>query len=71
MPLARITGFPDSEQAKASAAYLSTEKTIKGKPSAQAVLVSASSTQALKSAFSDYFADTRVFIQAMQMAVAD
>src|SRR6266571_4338178 len=61
----KVTGFPDSERARASNVYLATEKTIKDKPSAQAVLVSVESVQALRSAFPNYFADTRVFIDAM------
>lgn len=65
-----VTGFTDSEQAKASEAYLDTEKMIRGKESAQAVLVSVESIQALRSAFPNYFADTSVFLDAMSKAVA-
>lgn len=66
----KMTGFTDRQQAKASEVYLSTEKMIKEKQNAQAVLVSAGSVQALRSAFPNYFADTRVFIDAMNRAIA-
>lgn len=65
-----VTGFPDSEQAKASEAYLETEKKIRGKESAQAVLVSVESIQALRSAFPNYFADTSVFLDAVNQAIS-
>jgi hypothetical protein len=64
----KITGFDDADQAKASEVYLNTEKMIKDKPWAQAVLVSAGSVQALRSAFPNYFADTRVFLDALGRA---
>ena len=60
-----VTVFPNAEQARASDAYLETEKMIRNKPSANAVLVSVESLQALRSAFPNYFADTRVFISAV------
>lgn len=65
----KITGFTTSGQAKASETYLSTEKMIRDKPNLQAVLVSAHSLQALRSAFPNYFADTRVFIKAVNEAL--
>jgi len=65
-----VTGFPDSARAKASDEYLDTERKIKDKPTAQAVLVSVESIQALRGAFPNYFADTRVFINAVDYAVS-
>lgn len=65
----KVTAFSSTQQAKASDLYLSTEKMIKDKPEAQAVLVSVESLQALRSAFPNYFADTRVFINAVNQAV--
>jgi hypothetical protein len=66
----KITGFPNTRQAKASETYLATERMIKDKPHLQAVLVSASSLQSLRSAFPNYFADTRVFIDCVNDALA-
>jgi len=65
----KITGFASARQAKASETYLATERMIKDKPTHQAVLVSAHSLQSLRSAFPNYFADTRVFIDAVNIAV--
>ena len=66
----KITVFPSEEQAKASEVYLSTEKMISARPGAQAVLVSVNSLQALKSAFPNYFADTRVFVDAVNQGLS-
>ena len=65
-----VTGFSSAEQAKASEVYLSTEKMIKDKPTAQAVLVSVESVHTLRTAFPNYFADTRVFIGSVKRALA-
>lgn len=65
-----VTGFTDSERAKASDEYLEAERKIRDKPTAQAVLVSVESIQALRGAFPNYFADTRVFISTMNHAVS-
>jgi len=65
----KVTGFSSHREAKASDAYLATEKMIKDKPNLQAVLVSAQSLQSLRSAFPNYFADTEVFIDAISQAL--
>ena len=65
----KVTGFSTAEQAKASEVYLSTEKMIRNKGTAQAVLVSVESLQTLRTAFPNYFADTRVFIAAVKRAL--
>lgn len=65
----KVTGFSSHKEAKASETYLSTEKAIKDKPNLQAVLVSSQSLQSLRSAFPNYFADTEVFIDAIDQAV--
>ena len=65
----KVTGFSSAKEAKASETYLSTERAIKDKPTLQAVLVSAQSVQSLRSAFPNYFADTDVFIDAINQAV--
>jgi hypothetical protein len=65
----KVTGFSSHKEAKASETYLSTEKMIRDKPNLQAVLVSALSLQSLRSAFPNYFADTEVFIDAINQAL--
>lgn len=65
----KVTGFTSHKEAKASEMYLSTERMIRDKPNMQAVLVSANSVQSLRSAFPNYFADTEVFIDAINQAV--
>ena len=65
----KVTGFSSAEQAKASEVYLSTEKMIRNRGTAQAVLVSVESIQTLRTAFPNYFADTRVFIGAVKRAL--
>ncbi|HXT69831.1 MAG TPA: hypothetical protein VN700_08745 [Vicinamibacterales bacterium] len=66
----KLTGFSSQREAKASEIYLATERMIKDKPNLQAVLVSSQSLQSLRSAFPNYFADTEVFIDAINRAVA-
>ena len=53
----------------ASHEYMETEKRIRESESAQAVLVSVLSMKGLQSAFPNYFADTRVFVDAVKRAV--
>lgn len=65
----KVTGFSNAQQARASDVYLSTEKMIKNNLTAQAVLVSTASIQTLRTAFPNYFADTRMFINAVNQAV--
>ena len=65
----KVTAFPSAQQAKASEVYLSTEKMIRDRPTAQAVLVSVGSLQSLRTAFPNYFADTTAFLQAVDSAV--
>ncbi len=54
----------------ASHEYMKEEKRISNSESAQAVLVSVQSVKGLQSAFPNYFADTRVFVNAVKRAVA-
>lgn len=63
-----MASFTDEQRAKASDEYLMAEKQIENRPSSQAVLVSVQSVQALRAAFPNYFADTRVFIEAVNRA---
>jgi hypothetical protein len=65
----KVASFTDEQRARASEEYLTAEKQIEKKPSSQAVLVSVQSVRALRGAFPNYFADTRVFIEAVNRAV--
>ena len=65
-----ISPFTDEETAMASHEYIETEKRIRQDESAQAVLVSVQSVKGLQVAFPNYFADTRVFINAVKHAVS-
>ncbi len=65
-----VKGFSDENIARASDEYITAEKGIKHKPSSQAVLVSVQSVQSLRAAFPNYFADTRVFVEAVNRAIS-
>lgn len=65
-----VTPFMPNEYRKASEEYLKTEKGIQGKEGMQAVLVSVSSLQALRSAYPNYCLDTGEFIKAVRHAIA-
>jgi hypothetical protein len=65
-----ITGFTTRELSKAANLYLETEKSIKDRPGAEAVLVSVESLDILRRAYPNYFLDTKVFIEAVKRAVA-
>jgi Region found in RelA / SpoT proteins len=64
-----ISGFKQEELPKASEAYLAMEKEIASNPAAQAVLVSVDSAHALRSAYPNYFLDTRAFLKALRFAI--
>jgi ppGpp synthetase/RelA/SpoT-type nucleotidyltranferase len=63
-----ITGFKEDESAKAQLAYSEVERTLKGKPGTDAVLVAVDSLAALQRAYPNYFADTRVFVELLKQA---
>lgn len=65
----RVTSFKKSQLEEASALYLDVERRLSG-PGAEAVLVSVDSIDALRRAYPNYFLDTRVFIDALNEAVA-
>ncbi len=65
-----IMPFTDEERARSSEQYLATEKDIENKPWAQAVLVSVQSIRSLPMAFPNFYADTRLFIDAVRRAVS-
>lgn len=57
-----VTGFKQSDSEKATAKYLEAEKKLKDLPSADVVLVSVDSVDALRRAYPNYFLDTGVFV---------
>jgi len=63
----RIRGFSDMRAAQD--AYLADEKTLKA--GQQSVLVSVDSLDAIRTAYPNYFADTRFFIQVLEEAVRE
>ena len=66
----RVTGFPNSALKAATERYLIAEKEAAQKPGAQAVLVSVKSVQALKSAYPNYYLDSRHFLAAMRVVIS-
>jgi Region found in RelA / SpoT proteins len=66
----QIMPFTDEESARASEEYLNVERDIQRRSDVQAVLVSVKSAKGLQSAYPNYFADTRTFIQAIELAIS-
>lgn len=64
-----IEGFKGGEYERASEAYLAIEKQARENKT-DAVLVSVSSLAALRRAYPNYFADTRVFVALMNQAIS-
>ncbi len=64
-----IVGYSDKELQKASDAYLTVEKQIKGS-SKDAVLVSVDSIATLRKAYPNYFLDTKMFADLVKEAIA-
>jgi ppGpp synthetase/RelA/SpoT-type nucleotidyltranferase len=65
-----ITGFAKSEGESAAQRYAQAEQQVRKKPETDAVLVSVDSINALKRAYPNYFADTRVFLMLMEQALS-
>jgi ppGpp synthetase/RelA/SpoT-type nucleotidyltranferase len=65
-----IKGYARAELERATADYLSVERSLEGRPGAEAVLVSVDSIAALQRAYPNYFLDTRAFLKALQQALA-
>ena len=61
------TGFKKDELQKASEAYLTVEKAAK--PNIHAVLVSLDSVHAIRSAYPNFYLDTKAFIEALKFAI--
>lgn len=65
-----VTAYPAEELEIATADYLKVEKLEKGGTITDAVLVSVDSMASLRRAYPNYFLDTRVFIDAVNKAIA-
>lgn len=67
-----ISSFQENELARASQMYLLKEKEIAAQSvPTQAVLVSVSSLKSLRTAYPNYYLDTRVFREALRQAIAE
>jgi ppGpp synthetase/RelA/SpoT-type nucleotidyltranferase len=64
-----ITGYRRRELRQASQAYAKKEKEIRGKIGKDAVLVSVDSIRNLQRAYPNYFADTGIFVKALEEAL--
>lgn len=64
-----VTGYKRRELRQASQAYARKEKEIRDKRGKDAVLVSVDSIRNLQRAYPNYFADTVIFVQALQEAL--
>jgi hypothetical protein len=64
-----ISGFKYNELNLASEKYLDMERKIRGRPGADAVLVSVDSLDSLRRAYPNYFLDTEVFLSALETAL--
>jgi hypothetical protein len=65
-----VAGFPATDLESAALQYLETEKSVADRPDRDAVLVSVDSLEALKRAYPNYFADTRVFLKLLRDVLA-
>lgn len=65
-----VTGFKLSELAEAEKRYADAENESKGKSGSDAVLVAVDSIAALRRAYPNYFADTRIFMALLRQALS-
>lgn len=66
-----VTGYNRRELRRASKAYANKEKQIRGRKGTDAVLVSVGSLRNLQSAYPNYFADTQMFVKALEEALGE
>ena len=66
----QVTGFGASQAQEAASKYSDAEQEVKQKPGTDAVLVSVESINALAKAYPNYFADTRLFAELLNQALA-
>ena len=64
-----VSGFPSGKLQSASASYLKLEREIAKQAGSEAVLVSVDSVNKLRTAYPNYFLDTRLFIEAVNTAI--
>ena len=64
----RVKGFTEAQAQGAATEYTATEKAIRKRPGAQAVLVGVQSYKALRQAYPSFFVDTELFILALHRA---
>lgn len=64
-----VTGFQLHEIAEAEDEYAEAERHVKAHPGTDAVLVAVESISALRRAYPNYFADTRVFVEMLKQAL--
>ncbi len=65
-----VIGFKRTEHRLAQAKYMSLERDLVGKPDEDAVLVSVDSVKNLRSAYPNYYLDTKRFVKAFDQAVS-
>ena len=65
-----VTGYKANELERAADEYLEVERANAERPGTDAVLVSVESLASLRRAYPNYFLDTRVFINALGLALA-
>lgn len=65
-----VRGFPRSALEDATREYLEVEKAQADRPGAQAVLVSADSINALQRSYPNYFLDTQLFMEALDLVMS-
>ena len=65
-----ITPFKESERQLASQSYLEAEKIVRENRKTDAVLVQVDSPAALRRAYQNYFADTRLFLQLLEQVLS-
>lgn len=68
--LLQITGFKEDELTQATNQYLENEKKYKNMPGVEVVLVSAESVEALRSAYPNYFLDTKMFLERIEQIIS-
>ena len=66
-----VRGYALNALQEATDDYLRTEREIGQRPGSEAVLVSVDSISALRRAYPNYFLDTRVFIEALRLAIGE
>ena len=64
-----VRSYPASEQERANADYMALERSIMGSDAFDAVLVAVEDARALRTAFPNYYADTKTFVELVREAM--